>query len=64
MPFTFNVTGKCPQCGGEQFTSPSNPDAHAPVTCIECDNVTTVKRALDTFKAFQSAPETFPQFKR
>jgi Zn ribbon nucleic-acid-binding protein len=49
MPFTFTCNGKCPKCGGEDFTSVYRPAGFAPVTCLGCGHLTTVKDALHPF---------------
>ena len=46
MPFTFTCNGKCPKCGGEDFTSVYRPADLAPVTCLSCGHLTTVNDAL------------------
>jgi hypothetical protein len=49
MTFTFTSDGKCPNCGYQHFTSASNPTEDAPITCLRCKGVTTVKKAMSTF---------------
>jgi hypothetical protein len=61
MTFTFTSNGQCPECGHHEFTSPSNPTEYAPITCLGCDCVTTVKKAVDTFRAAEFVPKHFPE---
>jgi len=61
MIFTFTSNGQCSECSNKEFTSPSNPSEDAPITCLHCGNVTTVKKAIATFKAAEFAPKRFPE---
>jgi hypothetical protein len=49
MTFTFTSNGKCPNCGHQHFTSPSNPTEDAQITCLRCNKDTTVRKAISTF---------------
>jgi ribosomal protein S27E len=61
MIFTFSSKGKCPNCGHEEFTSPSDPTVDAPVKCAGCGNTTTVSHTIRTYEAAQLNPERFPK---
>ena len=56
MSFTFTCEGKCPRCGKENFTSRYVPADFAPVTCLSCGEITTVKIALATFQGREPEP--------
>jgi predicted nucleic-acid-binding Zn-ribbon protein len=64
MSFTFTSNGKCPKCGGDSFTSPSNPYDHAPITCLGCGHVTTVDKAVRAFNEAKIAPKPLADGKR
>jgi len=58
MVFTFTCNGKCPECGEENFTSPYHPADFAPVTCLACGHITTVKNAIRSSRAQEPGTET------
>jgi hypothetical protein len=48
MAFTFTCRSRCSKCGAEHFISSYHPSEFAPVTCVSCGEVTTVKIAVNT----------------
>jgi hypothetical protein len=50
------ATASCLKCGGEDFISVYCPAEFAPVTCLSCGHLTTVKDALHPFPSDGAEP--------
>jgi hypothetical protein len=64
MGFTWDDGGECPKCGNKSFTSAANPSDRAPVTCVRCLHVATVKEAVDALKEAEFLPKPLPKVER